>query len=87
MPGGEDVTYRNDRKYPLLIAAAVLGSVLSAAPAQAALAPSDVNKAAAGCYWRHVDGHVAWFDGRQHWVPAQTIWVCAGTGGRAAGHG
>ncbi|OHV31729.1 hypothetical protein [Pseudofrankia sp. EUN1h] len=70
------MAYRNGRKYPLLIVAAVLGSVLSAAPAEAALTPSHVTNAAAHCYWRHESGHWDWVNGQRHWVPARSVWVC-----------
>ncbi|MDT3444584.1 MULTISPECIES: hypothetical protein [unclassified Pseudofrankia] len=69
--------YRNGRKYSLLIAAAVLGSVLSAAPAEAVLAPSHVTNAAAACFWRHDPGHWDWVNGHRRWVPARSVWVCA----------
>ncbi|ONH32434.1 hypothetical protein BL253_05230 [Pseudofrankia asymbiotica] len=75
--------YRKGRRYSLVVAAAVLGSVLSVAPAAvAAEAPSHVGKAAAGCFWRHDPGHWGWENGHRAWIPARSVWVCAGGGRR-----
>lgn len=62
-------------KCPPLIAAAAVGSVLFAVPAQAA-PPAHVTGAAYGCYWRHVDGHWVWENGQRHWVPPRSVRVC-----------
>jgi hypothetical protein len=67
---------RKSQTFPLLIAAAALGSVLSAAPAQAALAPSHVTGAAYHCYWRTVSGHWVWTNGHRRWVPPRSVRVC-----------
>ncbi|EFC80791.1 conserved hypothetical protein [Parafrankia sp. EUN1f] len=72
------MAYRKSTRFPLLIAAAALGSTLSAAPALAAPAspPPDRVPTAAGCYWRHVSGHWVWAAGHRRWVPPRSVWVC-----------
>jgi len=70
------MAYRKIRKCPMLIAAALLGSVVAAAPAQAAVSQSHVIGAAAHCFWSHESGHWDWVNGRRVWVPARSVWVC-----------
>jgi hypothetical protein len=64
------------RRYPLLFAAAALGSILSAAPAQAAQAPSHISGAAYHCYTRFSSGHWIWVNGHRTWVPGRYVRVC-----------
>ncbi len=70
------MAYRKSQTFPLLIAAAALGSVLSAAPAQASVATSHVTGTAYHCYWRTVSGHWVWENGHRRWVPPRSVRVC-----------
>jgi hypothetical protein len=71
------MAYRRIRKFPLLIVAVALGSVLSTAPAQAS-SPymGHTTGTVLRCYWRHVPGHWVWVNGRRTWVPPRSVRVC-----------
>ena len=71
--GGSNTAYRKSRAFPLLIAAAALGTVLSAAPAEASVASSHVTGTAYHCYWRTVSGHWVWPAGERARLTAADI--------------
>jgi hypothetical protein len=73
--------YRRNRAISLLIAATALGSVLSAAPAGAAVSPmhvspAHVSNAAVRCVTRVQPGHWVRVNGRRVWVAPRSVRVC-----------
>jgi len=67
---------RLSRRYPLLLAAAALGTALSAAPAQAVVVVGHGPGVARNCYSRYQSGHWIWANGNRIWISGQYVRVC-----------